>query len=238
MSSPQLVPAPLPSPPPFPRRISSRQRLHLPPTLDEPPIPPRLVGSPLLEKLTHQPSTISPKAQQQLWFDGDEFGTRRSGPAQNDSPMASPLSSSSSSSSPPATPRTASSRRAHRRSPSVAYNRRTRSHSPPPPPQSSAVPPVPPIPSSAFDSPGARRSVLRSPPTTPSRARAAQIIIPDLSASGSPASALSYASRTLSPRRRGLGYAYRDEPPHGWRPADVYFTRGRSGPRTQGPGTK
>ncbi|KAI0650354.1 hypothetical protein C8Q79DRAFT_380630 [Trametes meyenii] len=252
MSSPQLVPAALPSPPPFPRRISSRQRLHLPPTLDEPPIPPRLVGSPLLEKLTHQPSTISPKVQQQLWFDGDEFGTRRTGPAQTDSPMASPLSSnsSSSSSSPPATPRTTSSRRAHRRSPSVAYNRRTRSHSPPPPPPSSAVPPVPPIPSSAFDSPGARRSVLRSPPTTPSRARAAaQIIIPDLGAA-SPSSALSpYASRTLSPRRRGLGYAYREElPPYGhghgygygcsWRPADVHFARGRAGPRMQGPGTK
>ncbi|KAH9899951.1 hypothetical protein C8Q73DRAFT_340937 [Cubamyces lactineus] len=163
MPSPQLVPSPLPSPPIFARRVSSRSRLHLPQTLNEPPIPPRLVGSPLLEKLTHhQPSTMSSKAQQQLWFDGDEFGTRRSGPACSDSPLASPSHSPSSS---PTTPR--ASRRAHRRSPSVAYSRRTRSHSPPPPPQSSVVPPVPPIPSSAFDTPGTRRPVLRTPPATP-----------------------------------------------------------------------
>ncbi|KAI0661065.1 hypothetical protein C8Q70DRAFT_1044329 [Cubamyces menziesii] len=202
MPSPQLVPSPLPSPPICPRRVSSRSRLHLPQTLNEPPIPPRLVGSPLLEKLTHHhPSTMSSKAQQQLWFDGDEFGTRRSGPALTDSPLASPSHSPSSS---PATPRT--SRRAHRRSPSVAYSRRTRSHSPPPPPQSSVVPPVPPIPSSAFDTPGTRRPVLRTPPATPSRTRPAQIIIPDLSASTSSPSALPYSpSRTISPRRRGLG---------------------------------
>ncbi|CDO71298.1 hypothetical protein BN946_scf184908.g55 [Trametes cinnabarina] len=91
MPSPQLVPASLPSPPPFARRVSSRSRLHLPANLNEPPIPPRLVGSPLLEKLTNtQPSsTITPRAQQQLWFDGDEFGTRRSGPPQLSSPLAS-----------------------------------------------------------------------------------------------------------------------------------------------------
>ncbi|KAI0353578.1 hypothetical protein OH77DRAFT_1406675 [Trametes cingulata] len=221
MPSPQLVPAPLPSPPAFPRRISSRSRLHLPAHLNEPPIPPRLVGSPLLEKLTHTaPASMSPKAQQQLWFDGDEFGTRTASQSSAlkdaGSPMASPASSSFSSSSSsssslssssPSTPRAGTSRRAHRRSPSVAYSRRTRSHSPPPPPQSSAIPPpVPPIPSSAFDIPGARRSVLRTPPP---RARPSQIIIPDLpsSLSGS-ASPLSYAAgtaRTMSPRRRGLG---------------------------------
>ncbi|KAI9001091.1 hypothetical protein BD414DRAFT_473570 [Trametes punicea] len=202
MPSPQLVPAPLPSPPVFPRRVSSRSRLHLPSNLNEPPIPPRLVGSPLLEKLTHvQPSAMSPKVQQQLWFDGDEFGTRRTGPAPADSPLGSPVPSSSSS-----TPRSAASRRAHRRSPSIAYNRRTRSRSPPPPPQSSAVPPpVPPIPSSAFDIPGVKRPVLRSPPATPPRTRPIQIIIPDLSASANSPSALPYASRTVSPRRRGLG---------------------------------
>ncbi|EIW62033.1 uncharacterized protein TRAVEDRAFT_70245 [Trametes versicolor FP-101664 SS1] len=199
MPSPPLVPSPLPSRPAFPRRISSRSRLQLPSNLNEPPIPPRLVGSPLLEKLNHPPpSTMSTKVQQQLWFDGDEFGTRN---AQCDSPLASPASSSFS--SPGSTPR----RRSHRRSPSVAYTRRTRSHSPPPPPQSPhAPPPVPPIPSSAFDTPGAKRPVLRSPPSTPpSRgARSTQIIIPDLTSipSASPPSAL---SRTISPRRRGLG---------------------------------
>ncbi|KAI9066734.1 hypothetical protein FKP32DRAFT_1609817 [Trametes sanguinea] len=214
MPSPQLVPAPLPSPPVFARRVSSRSRLHLPANLNEPPIPPRLVGSPLLEKLTSiQPSsTISPRVQQQLWFDGDEFGTRTTGPAQSasNSPLASP-SASSSFSSPNGTPRSAAARRARRRSPSVAYNRRTRSHSPPPPPQSSAVPPpVPPIPSSAFDTPGAKRPVLRTPPATPSRARFGPIAIPDLGISpGSPpppSSVLPYGSaRTISPRRRGLG---------------------------------
>ncbi|KAI0638102.1 hypothetical protein C8Q77DRAFT_1153780 [Trametes polyzona] len=229
MPSPQLVPAPLPSPPAFPRRISSRSRLHLPSNLNEPPIPPRLVGSPLLEKLTHQqPCAISPKAQQQLWFDGDEFGTRRSGSSQSEL-LASPASSAS----PPSTPRTNSSRRSHRRSPSVAYNRRTRSHSPPPPPQSTVVPPpVPPIPSSAFDSPGAKRPVLRTS-MTPSRAPTTQIIIPDL-VSASPPSALSYASRTISPRRRGLGFAYGEEPTYAWRPVEKHYARGR----TQRPGAK
>ncbi|KAI0375557.1 hypothetical protein BV20DRAFT_1032011 [Pilatotrama ljubarskyi] len=212
MPSPQLVPTPLPSRPVFPRRISSRSRLHLPTHLNEPPIPPRLVGSPLLEKLAHSPTPMSPRVQQQLWFDGDEFGTRRTGTPLRDSEMASPASSSSSSFS-PSTPRTAASRRARRRSPSVAYSRRKRSHSPPPPPQSSILPPpVPPIPSSAFDIPGVKRPVLRSPPATPSpRVPPSQIIVPDLtsvstsSGSVSPPSALSYPSRTISPRRRGLG---------------------------------
>ncbi|KAI0832338.1 hypothetical protein BC628DRAFT_303426 [Trametes gibbosa] len=204
MPSPQFVPAPLP-PPPFPRRVSSRSRLHLPATPDEPPIPPRLVGSPLLEKLTHKPSTMSPKVHQHLWFDGDEFGTRTSTPPHYDSPLPS-----SASSSPFSSPRAASSsaRRSHRRSPSVAYNRRARSHSPPPPPLASAAPPpVPPIPSSAFDTPGTKRPVLRTPPATPLRARTAQITIPDLITSTGPASALPYtrAPSTISPRRRGSG---------------------------------
>ncbi|KAI0723218.1 hypothetical protein C8Q76DRAFT_388485 [Earliella scabrosa] len=213
MPSPQLVPAPLPSPPPFPRRISSRSRLQLPMHPSEPPIPPRLVGSALLEKLTHSdPATLTPKIQKQLWFDGDEFGTRRTSPAQTEDPAGSPPSSAS----PPSTPRSASSRRSHRRTPSIAIAHRARSHSPPPPQQLTvSIPPVPPIPSSAFSSPGAKRSVVRTPPTTPSRSRPMQIIIPDLTnasiQSGCPPQALRHTSRTsrnsssASPRRRALG---------------------------------
>ncbi|KAI0719633.1 hypothetical protein C8T65DRAFT_44477 [Cerioporus squamosus] len=188
MPSPQLVPAPLPSPPVFPRRISSRSRLHLPSHPGEPPIPPRLVGSPLLERLIHQdPATLTPKIQKQLWFDGDEFGTQSASPALSDAST-------------------------------VTVASRARSHSPPPPQQLSAsIPPVPPIPSSAFDSPGARRPVLRTPPATPGRSRPMQIIIPDLTNSpsttaGCPSPALRHTPRTsrtstsASPsRRRGLG---------------------------------
>lgn len=217
MPSPQLIPAPLPSPPAFPRRISSRSRLQLPSHPNEPPIPPRLVGSPLLEKLTHpDPPTLTPKIQKQLWFDGDEFGTRRSGPAQTQDSTGS--LSSASSASPPSTPRSASSRRSHRRTSSIALAHRARSHSPPPPQQITlSIPPVPPIPSSAFSSPGARRSVVRTPPATPMRSRPMQILIPDLTASsnaisgGCPSPALRHTSRnsrtstSASPRRRGLG---------------------------------
>ena len=215
MPSPQLIPAPLPSPPPFPRRISSRSRLQLPLRPNEPPVPPRLVGSALLERLINpDPATLTPKIQKQLWFDGDEFGTQRASPALSDDSTGSTCSSAST----PSTSSSASSRRAHRRTPSVslAHRDRARSHSPPPPQQLSvSIPPVPPIPSSAFDSPGAKRSTLRTPPATPGRARPMQIIIPDLtnppSFGGSPAPALRHTPRTsrtstsASPRRRGAG---------------------------------
>ncbi|RPD67255.1 hypothetical protein L226DRAFT_565991 [Lentinus tigrinus ALCF2SS1-7] len=211
MPSPQLIPAPLPSPPVFPRRVSSRSRLQLPLRPDEPPVPPRLVGSALLERLIHpDPATLTPKIQKQLWFDGDEFGTQRASPALSDDSTGS----TSSCASTPSTPRSASSRRSHRRSPSVSLAHRARSLSPPPPQQLSvSIPPVPPIPSSAFDSPGAKRSTLRTPPTTPGRSRPMQIIIPDLADSTSPGCCPSPALRhtprpsrtSASPRRRGLG---------------------------------
>ncbi|KAI0750763.1 hypothetical protein C8Q80DRAFT_1268083 [Daedaleopsis nitida] len=207
MPSPQLVPASLPSPPSFPRRVSSRARLHLPSHPDQPPIPPRLVGSALLEKMTNpDPATLTPKIQKQLWFDGDEFGTRRTGGEQSDDDSAS--SASSEYTSAPSTP--SSARRSHRRTSSIALAHRARSHSPPPPQQLTlSVPPVPPIPSSAFSSPGAKRSVLRTPPPTPARSRHPQIVIPDLTSySGCPSQALRLSSRTrtsASPRRRALG---------------------------------
>ncbi|TFK92185.1 hypothetical protein K466DRAFT_595423 [Polyporus arcularius HHB13444] len=199
MSSPQLIPAPLPSPPVFPR-MASRSRLHLPSHPGDPPIPPRLVGSVLLERLNRpDPVTLTPKIQKQLWFDGDEFGTQRASPVFSDESTGSPCSSA------PSTPRSASSRRSHRRTSSVSLACRARSHSPPPPEQLSvSIPPVPPIPSSAFDSPGAKRAALRTPPATPGRPRPMQIIMPDLTNAsapgGSPSPALRHTSRTSTSR--------------------------------------
>ena len=77
MSSPQQQNNSLPVPPPFSRRTSNRSaRLHLPQRQEEPPIPPRLVGSPLLNTLlsaTKQPLT----PRHDAWVDGNEFGTHR-----------------------------------------------------------------------------------------------------------------------------------------------------------------
>ncbi|KAI0092713.1 hypothetical protein BDY19DRAFT_990410 [Irpex rosettiformis] len=72
------------SPPPMPRRISARNtRLQLPTRPEEPPIPPRLIGSPLLDKINSNPSpSIQPRA---LWIDGNEFGMSSS------TPTASPV---------------------------------------------------------------------------------------------------------------------------------------------------
>ncbi|TBU63978.1 hypothetical protein BD310DRAFT_1035167 [Dichomitus squalens] len=201
--SPQLVPASLPSPPPFPRRISSRSRLHLPLHPDQPPIPPRLVGSPLLDKLVHSdPATLTPKIQKQLWFDGDEFGTRRTTPTQTDGSEGFPFIQPS----PPSTPRSASHRRVHRRTSSTSLAARTRSRSPPPPQSVTvSIPPVPPIPSSIFDNSSVKRPVLRTPPPTPHGARPAQISIPDPAVGASPPSPNglpSPAFRQHSPRSR------------------------------------
>ncbi|KAH9943512.1 uncharacterized protein BXZ73DRAFT_97552 [Epithele typhae] len=171
-TSPLLVHNSLPSPPPLgPRRVSSRSRLHLPSNLNDPPIPPRLIGSPLLDKLTAPESgALTSNIQKQLWFDGDEFGTR-----------------------------------------AAATASQSRSRSPPPPSLLMvSIPPVPPIPSSAFNSPGAKRSVLRTPPATP-RSRAMQIVIPDLDDPAPETRAdrrARRASRTYpvtSPRRRTAG---------------------------------
>ncbi|KAI0770837.1 hypothetical protein BC629DRAFT_779425 [Irpex lacteus] len=68
-------------PPPMPRRISARNtRLQLPSRQEEPPIPPRLIGSPLLDKL----NSTSPNMNTQprtLWIDGNEFGMTTSTPS-------------------------------------------------------------------------------------------------------------------------------------------------------------
>ncbi|KAF7789118.1 hypothetical protein EIP86_000053 [Pleurotus ostreatoroseus] len=52
---------------------SHRARLYLPQSPAAPPIPPRLVGSPLLTTLA-QPTGCRAAARQQMWIDGDEFG--------------------------------------------------------------------------------------------------------------------------------------------------------------------
>ena len=70
------------SPPPMPRRISARNtRLQLPTRPEEPPIPPRLIGSPLLDKFNS--STTINTQPRALWIDGNEFGTS--------TPTASPV---------------------------------------------------------------------------------------------------------------------------------------------------
>ncbi|EPT03713.1 hypothetical protein FOMPIDRAFT_1014557 [Fomitopsis schrenkii] len=169
MPSPQYMPSSLPSPRPGIPRRTSRNRLHLPAHPEEPPIPPRLIGSPLLKRMTvrpDQPHLLSYKAQSELWIDGDEFGTRRTGSAQT-----SPVQSSSS--IPPPSPK----RPGHRRTPSITMSPpRVRSRSPPPSPMPNLPPPpVPPIPSSALATPGAKRATLRSPPMGYS-----QVHIPDI----------------------------------------------------------
>ncbi|CAL1700866.1 unnamed protein product [Somion occarium] len=158
MPSPQVVPTALPTPPSLPRRRSSRNRLQLPQNPAEPPIPPRLIGSPLLHRLTTSPQTqpcyFSEKAQSELWLDGDEFGIGRKENAHLQDiplpPLPSPLLRV------PSTPK-----RSVRRSPPSSASRR--SNSPPPTAKfSSPPPPVPPIPASALASPGSKRSAVRS----------------------------------------------------------------------------
>lgn len=85
MSTPQvLATPPLPTPPAFPRRTSTRNaRLQLPTRPDDPPIPPRLVGSPLLDKLISPHTKSQQKQQRGIWIDGDEFGTSSHSPSQS-----------------------------------------------------------------------------------------------------------------------------------------------------------
>ena len=132
MPSPQLVPTPLPSPPPFHRKIPP-SRLTIP-TNHPPPIPPRLIGSPLLQK-TLTPSRsydrLDRRAKQGLFGEDDEFGARRRALGRR--------SNSSISSLPILSPST----RTTRRSPTQS----SRCRSPPPSPLiPSPPPPVPPIP--------------------------------------------------------------------------------------------
>ncbi|KAH8105919.1 hypothetical protein BXZ70DRAFT_1004218 [Cristinia sonorae] len=150
MPSPHPVPAALPSPPHIPRR-SSRSRLHPPPHSQDPPIPPRLIGSPILHRLNtmnHAPYFMSEKAHSELWLDGDEFGAKRKETAHlRDIPLPSPV------------------RRVPRTSPPASPGARgSGSRSPPPTPRlASPPPPVPPIPSSAFATPGTKRSAVLAP---------------------------------------------------------------------------
>ena len=81
-SSTQLLASPaMPTPPSLPRRTSAlNTRLHVRP--EEPPIPPRLIGSPLLEKLMSPQAAnagASPRSTQEMWIDGDEFSVRKNG---------------------------------------------------------------------------------------------------------------------------------------------------------------
>jgi hypothetical protein len=89
------------SPPPFTRRISARNtRLTLPARPEDPPIPPRLIGSPLLDKLNSAYSVhAQPRAQ---WIDGNEFGTSSS---TSTSPLENNKLKRSSRQAPPPEPR-------------------------------------------------------------------------------------------------------------------------------------
>ncbi|TFY78430.1 hypothetical protein EWM64_g5584 [Hericium alpestre] len=144
MPSPQLLPTPLPSPPPL-RSRHSRQRLGLDAAPQSPPIPPTLIGSPLLKKGIFAPRPRTPSSAPlniDLWLDGDEFGARK------EKTRSLPSLSSAS----PARHHIPGKGR-HRRSESVSLsppsNRmraRPRSRSPPPSPRRDPPPPVPPIP--------------------------------------------------------------------------------------------
>jgi len=61
------------------RRSSHHSRLHLPAHPEDPPIPPRLVGSTLMRDMTvrpDEPHRVSWMARPEQWLDGDEFGSR------------------------------------------------------------------------------------------------------------------------------------------------------------------
>lgn len=185
MSSPQHIPTPLPTPPVLPRRRSSRSRLHLPSNPAEPPIPPRLIGSPLLRitgaPQSQQPCYFSAKAQSELWLDGDEFGINRKETAHLQDivppPPSSPLSSGST---------------INQRRTSTKCTRR--SSSPPPTPKlSSPPPPVPPIPASAFASPGSKRSAVRSTKGKTS----SHLSIPELVLPSAPPASVDYPQRCV-----------------------------------------
>ncbi|KAK7695935.1 hypothetical protein QCA50_000574 [Cerrena zonata] len=184
MPSPQLVPTPLPTPPILPRRRSSRSRLHLPANPAEPPIPPRLIGSPLL-RITNspqsQPCYFTAKAQSELWLDGDEFGINRKENAHLQD-IAPP---------PPASPLTPTGNQKR------TFTKPTRrSGSPPPTPKlSSPPPPVPPIPASAFASSGSKRSAVCSTSGNAS----SHLSIPELVLPSAPPASVEYLQRGFPP---------------------------------------
>ncbi|KAH7914234.1 hypothetical protein BJ138DRAFT_1057568 [Hygrophoropsis aurantiaca] len=148
MPSPQLIPTPLPSPPSFTRK-PSRSRLTVP-AQHSPPIPPSLIGSPLLRKTlngSRSHERLDRKAKAGLFGDDDEFGTRKSHLAgkRRTSASASPprpehVTKRSSAQTPP------------------------RYRSPPPSPAAaSPPPPVPPIPAFML-TPTDKKSVLQPSP--------------------------------------------------------------------------
>ncbi|KAI0269123.1 hypothetical protein BC834DRAFT_613255 [Gloeopeniophorella convolvens] len=141
MPSPQLLPTPLPSPPPL-RRQQSRQRLNAssqakPPSPTTKPTTPTVPSS---HAKLHSPKACShPPLNINLWLDGDDFGTRR------EQIFALPT--------PCPTTRESLAERAKSQRPLAclalpAHPRsRTRSRSPPPSPgRPGTPPPVPPIP--------------------------------------------------------------------------------------------
>ncbi|OAX44535.1 hypothetical protein K503DRAFT_764951 [Rhizopogon vinicolor AM-OR11-026] len=150
MPSPQLVPTPLPSPPPLHRKPSP-SRLTIPAN-HSPPIPPRLIGSPLLQKTLNASKShdrLDRKAKEGLFGEDDEFGARRRALGRK--------SNSSISSLPTLSP---SPTRATRRSPTQS----SRCRSPPPSlVVASPPPPVPPIPAFML-TPTDKKSSLQSFP--------------------------------------------------------------------------
>jgi hypothetical protein len=179
--SPQLLPTPLPSPPALSRVSRRRLRMVSQPTRPaSPPIPPRLIGSPLLEKtLTTSRSfeRIDDEAKAALWVDGHEFGSSRT---HWDHKETTPSAGPSLSVGP--TKRT-------RRVPPI----HTSYLSPPPSPKlCSPTPPVPPIPAFALIA-GDKKPVLHIPPPPPTWPAK---IIPEFTPT--------CAERIESRRKRGL----------------------------------
>jgi hypothetical protein len=187
LPSPQLLPTPLPSPPTFSGGLP-RRRLHILSQPNPPPIPPRLIGSPLLNKTLNTSQSyerIDEKAKATLWVDGDEFGSNRS-ENRSDDQQCKPLSSPS---LPPTIP-TPNKRITRRPSPVHTINSY---HSPPPSPSiTSPPPPVPPLPAFVLHA-DHKKPVLHAPPPLPVWPAK---IIPDVR----PCAAERYALR----RKRGL----------------------------------
>lgn len=154
MPSPQLVPTPLPSPPPLHRKPSP-SRLTIPAN-HSPPIPPRLIGSPLLQKTLNASKShdrLNRKAKEGLFGQDDEFGARRR--------ALTKRSNSSLSSLPTLSP---SPTRTTRRSPSQS----SRCRSPPPSfVVASPPPPVPPIPAFMLTPTDKKSSLQSFPKRTP-----------------------------------------------------------------------
>ncbi|KAG1783220.1 hypothetical protein EV702DRAFT_1191652 [Suillus placidus] len=141
MPSPELVPTPLPSPPPIYRRLTV-------PANSSPPIPPRLIGSPLLQNTLNASRShdrLDRKAKEGLFGEDDDFGARKRALGRRSNSSISSL------------PTLSTTRRSLAQS-SARYR------SPPPSPSiASPPPPVPPIPAFMLTSTD-KKSVIRSIP--------------------------------------------------------------------------